>query len=79
MTGSGEFHRHKASLLITGLPPAAERPVLDAGAGGLPSDSFRSGWMPITEEAATSGHFSAGHLTKRCRPMTVKRAITGTA
>jgi hypothetical protein len=28
---------------------------------------------------ATSGHFSAGHLTKRWRPMTVKRAIAATA
>src|SRR5450756_1561170 len=28
---------------------------------------------------ATSGHFSAGHLTRRWHPMTVKRAIAATA
>jgi hypothetical protein len=34
-------HRRQASLLIGGLPPPAQRPLLDAGSGGLPSDSFR--------------------------------------
>jgi hypothetical protein len=30
-------------------------------------------------KSATSGHSSAGHLTKRWHPMTVKRAIAATA
>jgi hypothetical protein len=30
-------------------------------------------------QSATSGHFSAGHLTRRWHPMTVKRAIAATA
>ena len=30
-------------------------------------------------KGATSGHFSAGHLTRRWHPMTVERAIAATA
>jgi len=34
---------------------------------------------PACPFGATSGHFSAGHLTRRWHPMTVKRAIAATA
>jgi len=35
--------------------------------------------IPALRVCATSGHFSAGHLTRRWHPMTVKRAIAATA
>jgi hypothetical protein len=40
---------------------------------GLKSDIARG------PKSATSGHSSAGHLTRRWHPMTVKRAIAATA
>jgi len=42
-------------------------------------ESGRQSHAPPCPLRATSGHFSPGHLTKRWRPMTVKRAIAATA
>jgi hypothetical protein len=44
-----------------------------ASDSGLKSDTARG------PKSATSGHFSAGHLTRRWNPMTVKRTIAATA
>jgi hypothetical protein len=74
LCGYADFSLAEQSSPVTESP--APPPVTESAATTPTTTTTRAPLCPVR---ATSGHFSAGHLTKRWRPMTVKRAIAATA